>query len=226
MGTLGGHISPAPSHSCSPTTAHTPAAENKQTNKQTQPKLRVYSACPFWFCTPRGRAALASAPNSAEASCNDRSRSPTQCPFKNPGGAGGASLQGRNQDLSEQGAGGSGNVDRRLERITCSLKGQRRASFVRQPLKKEDVLFLSLIAVGSDLVQPLLHFKQKTGFIIKEDLQRDGEAREWSCHRPRRGCAENRSTPNLIPRTRWKVNSQINMPYELSSFPSLQQSTY
>lgn len=88
-------------------------------------------------------------------------------------------------------------MDRRLERITCGLKGQRRASFIRQPLKKEeDVLFLSLIAVGGDLVLSLLHFKQKTGSIIKEDLQRDGEAREWSCHRPQRGCADNRSTPN------------------------------
>lgn len=86
MGTLGGHISPAPSHPCSPTTAHAPA-EGKR--KKKKPKLRVYAACPFWFRTPRGRDALASAPYSAEAPRNDP---PAQSPFKNPGGAGCAGL--------------------------------------------------------------------------------------------------------------------------------------
>lgn len=43
----------------------------------------MYSARPY--CTPSGRDALLSVPNSAEAPGNDR---PAQCPFKNPGGAG------------------------------------------------------------------------------------------------------------------------------------------
>lgn len=82
MGTLGGHISPAPSHPCSPTTAHAPAEGKKKKKSPNYAFTQLVR-------TPHGRDALASAPYSAEAPRNDP---PAQSPFKNPGGAGCAGL--------------------------------------------------------------------------------------------------------------------------------------